>query len=265
MTLNYYIDTEFLEGSQSKRFFGIEVGKTKPTIDLISIGIVCEDGREYYAVSKDFNLWEAWNRFQWKYQEDNPTILPETRKEKEYWIRENVLKPLFFDLWDKNQNLSNFHRIGRIFTYENMKRLLRLYGKSSSEIKTDLIQFILDPEEQALEKWLDGADSYFKAVSDYSVITPVFYAYFADYDWVVFCWIFGRMLDLPGKFPMYCKDLKQILDDVQEVRYGLTRDNQGNLYNDIKKLPNYPVQNNEHHALYDARWDRELHKFLNKI
>ena len=57
----YFIDLEFLEGTQKKLF-----GETKPTIDLISIGIVCEDGREYYAISKDFNLKEAWNRYDLK-------------------------------------------------------------------------------------------------------------------------------------------------------------------------------------------------------
>ena len=56
--MKYFIDTEFLEGPQ-KGWFG---KTTKPTIDLISVGIVCEDGREYYAISKDFNLKEAWNR-----------------------------------------------------------------------------------------------------------------------------------------------------------------------------------------------------------
>ena len=57
--MKYFIDTEFLEGTQ-KGWFG---RNTKPTIDLISIGIVCEDGRKYYAISKDFNLKEAWNRY----------------------------------------------------------------------------------------------------------------------------------------------------------------------------------------------------------
>lgn len=62
--MKYFIDTEFLEGSQNIRlpFTNISIGKTKPIIDLISIGIVAEDGREYYAISKDFNLKEAWNR-----------------------------------------------------------------------------------------------------------------------------------------------------------------------------------------------------------
>jgi len=59
-TMKYFIDTEFLEGTQDKTFLGFKYSKTKPTIDLISIGIVAEDGREYYAISKDFNLKEAW-------------------------------------------------------------------------------------------------------------------------------------------------------------------------------------------------------------
>jgi hypothetical protein len=59
--MNYYLDTEFLEGIQSKSFLGIQYGKTKPTIDLISIGIVSGDCREYYAISNEFNLKEGYN------------------------------------------------------------------------------------------------------------------------------------------------------------------------------------------------------------
>ena len=56
--MKYFIDTEFIEGFKKPLF-----GKSRHFIDLISIGIKCEDGREYYAISKDFNLKEAWNRF----------------------------------------------------------------------------------------------------------------------------------------------------------------------------------------------------------
>lgn len=67
--MKYYINTEFLEGSQERplilkgRLGNWMIGHAKPTIDLISIGIVAEDGREFYTISKDFNLKEAWNRF----------------------------------------------------------------------------------------------------------------------------------------------------------------------------------------------------------
>ena len=37
--MKYFLDTEFIEGTQ-KSWFG---RNTKPTIDLISIGIVAED------------------------------------------------------------------------------------------------------------------------------------------------------------------------------------------------------------------------------
>lgn len=56
--MKYFIDTEFVEGCQKSLF-----RKCKPTIDLISIGIVNEKGDTYYAISKDFNVKEAWNRY----------------------------------------------------------------------------------------------------------------------------------------------------------------------------------------------------------
>ena len=41
---NYYIDTEFLEGTQKENFpISLFRKNTPPTIDLISIGIVAED------------------------------------------------------------------------------------------------------------------------------------------------------------------------------------------------------------------------------
>lgn len=39
--MRYYLDTEFIDNGS--------------TIDLISIGIVCEDGREYYAQASEFS------------------------------------------------------------------------------------------------------------------------------------------------------------------------------------------------------------------
>ncbi|MDY5784622.1 polyadenylate-specific 3'-exoribonuclease AS [Corynebacterium sp.] len=55
--MRYFYDTEFIEDGT--------------TIELVSIGIVAEDGREYYAVSTEFNAGRA-----------NP------------WVRKNVLDKL---------------------------------------------------------------------------------------------------------------------------------------------------------------------------
>jgi hypothetical protein len=46
--MRYFLDTEFIEGTQKVPSF-FRSKTTKPTIDLISIGIVSEDNREYYA------------------------------------------------------------------------------------------------------------------------------------------------------------------------------------------------------------------------
>lgn len=79
-----------------------------------------------------------------------------------------------------------------------------------------------------------------------SASKPVFYGYFSSYDWVVFCQIFGRMVDLPKGFPMYPMDLKQMMKE-----RGLDSEWKR------KRCPD-PV--NDHHALVDARWNCALHR-----
>lgn len=76
--------------------------------------------------------------------------------------------------------------------------------------------------------------------------TPVFWGYYADYDWVVFCQIFGTMVDLPKGWPRYCRDIKQWCDSL------------GN--------PKLPLQlSTEHNALNDARYNRQAFHFLDEI
>jgi len=84
---------------------------------------------------------------------------------------------------------------------------------------------------------------------------PEFYAYYADYDWVLFCSLFGRMIDLPKGFPMYCKDLKQEFDHDYDV----------SIRERMKEREDYPKQKNEHNALDDARWNFELYKWLEYV
>jgi hypothetical protein len=238
--MKYFIDTEFLEGTQDKTIFGIKYGETKPTIDLISIGIVAEDGREYYAISKDFNLKEAWNRYDIKSYSGKGGI-GENTHEKVYWIRDNVLKPIFYEMYGKD---INFHNIDNYFTYKEFKKFINKYGKSNKQIAEEILRFISTSECRMVEKYGDK---------------PEFYGYYSDYDWVVFCWLFGRMIDLPNGFPMFAFDLKQELDDVNKERQKQSRTF------DIKKHPNYPNQTNEHNALADAKWNKKLYKFLNMV
>lgn len=150
--MRYWLDTEFIE---------------RPcTIDLISIGIVSQDGREFYRESSEVDWGQASD-----------------------WVLTNV-KP---------------HLTGPTATKFQIARDVRV--------------------------WVGGDPM------------PEFWGYYADYDWVAFCWLFGTMMELPKGWPKYCRDIKQWADDV------------GN--------PDLPEQSTtEHHALADARWNRDAWEFL---
>lgn len=157
--MRYFIDTEFIES-----------GPYKP-VQLISIGIVCEDGRELYRQSSEFCSADA-----------------------SQWVRDNVLAQL--------DPRGEYH--------------------SLKEIAHAILEFVWPDQERP---------------------NPEFWGYYADYDWVVFCQIFGTMMDLPDGFPMYCRDIKQLCDD------------KGN-----PKLPDQA--SGEHNALADAKWNKVAWEFL---
>lgn len=266
--MKYFFDTEFIEGPQDKTIAGIKYGQTKPTIDLISIGIVSESGKEYYAVSKDFNLKEAWNRYQVNqeayYYGMGGKYIPE---EGEYWIRENVLRPIFRELAHEDA-MKDFPEISEVekgeyfenrelpeFTYKNLKKLLSVYGKTNKQIAKEIKDFIYTEKISSGGQITNG--SFFP--NEYP--EPEFWAYYADYDWVVFCQLFGTMMDLPKGFPMYCRDLKQLYDSLEvdgiyDYPFHITT---------LKDHPEYPKQENEHNAIDDARWGKRLYKFLTKL
>jgi len=239
--MNYFLDTEFLEGSQ-KTFFG----KTKPTIDLISIGIVSEDSREYYAISKDFNLKEAWNRWQQRTGEgDRNNIEPRL-----YWIRENVLKPIYKELLKRENNSNvkgnymfgfNLPVIKYNFTYKNFKRLVNKYGKTNKQIAEEVKVFCTG-DVLSIEK-----ARYYEVQHK----PCKFYAYYADYDWVAFCWLFGKMIDLPNGFSMFAFDIQQQIEEYKIDKELL-----------LKEVP----QINSHNSLSDAFWNKNAYEWIqNKI
>lgn len=75
---------------------------------------------------------------------------------------------------------------------------------------------------------------------------PEFWAYYGAYDWVVLCRLFGRMVDLPEGWPMFCRDLKQSVTEI------------GN--------PQLPKQTSaEHNALDDAVWTKAAWTFVEAL
>ena len=201
--MKYFIDTEF---------------KEKPnTIQLISIGIVAEDGREYYAISKNFNVKEVWD---------------------DEWLRENVLFPIYIE------NVHGDMRNRIPYTKAGMRRLIYSIGKPSHQIAKEVLYFCSN-------KYFDQTGFDLKEAVKYELydnFKPEFYGYYADYDWVVFCWLFGRMIDLPRGFPMYCRDLKQMMDES-----GLDKK---------WKQNKCPDPEGEHNALIDAKWNLQLFKAI---
>jgi hypothetical protein len=248
--MKYYIDTEYLQGPQKKKMFGINYGQTKPLVDLISIGIVGEDNREYYAIFKEFNLEEAWNRFQCRETEYIKGFGYETEKEieKVYWIRENVLRPIWEELSFRYIEDRRFPDDNSLFTCKNLKNLLDKYGKTNKQIAKEIKEFV--GTEETIRNWEQVKDK----------MNTQFYAYFGAFDYVAFSQIFGGFKGYPKSFPQYFIDLKQESDRIEAVQ----KEKQI-FFLPLKEYEKYPKQTNEHNALADARWNKQLHEFINKI
>jgi hypothetical protein len=178
--MRYWFDTEFLEDGRS--------------IDLLSIGIVAEDGRDQYWQSVECN-----------------------RSRANDWVRENVLPHLEpcecmvdgFSVADEQIPVFDVAHYGHC------------PWRTRRGIRDALIEFV-NPERYG---------------------KPEFWGYYADYDWVVVCQLFGRMVDLPRGWPMFAMDLKQLAVSLGDPR-----------------LPE--EGKDEHHALADAQWNRKAWEFL---
>ncbi len=230
--MKFFLDTEFIEGLKPFRIFGIKIPFVKPTftIQLISIGIVSETGQEYYAISSDYN-----------YNDAND------------WVKEKVIKEIY--------NSADLEDIRDIFKEKDFHTYS---GKTNKVIAEEIRDFVYKCNHDIRPDWVANFDE----VSEKYPIE--FYAYFSDYDWVVFCSLFGTMMQLPKGFPMYCRDLKQDLDRIaREVmsnwrHYGFSgAPTFDEALNHVKTNYPYPRQEKEHNALDDARWNFRLNGFLN--
>lgn len=149
--MRYWFDTEFIEDGK--------------TIDLMSIGVVSEDGRIYYAEAEECDLSRA-----------------------SEWVKANVIPHL------------------------------RGGTKTPRAVIAEEIRAFMGEK-------------------------PEIWAYYADYDWVALCQLYGTMMQLPKGWPMYCRDVKQWCDQLGNPRLPEQKDH-------------------EHHALADAAWTREAWVFL---
>ncbi len=159
----YWYDCEF-----------VERGPDYP-IDLISIGIVCEDGREYYAQA-------SW------------CLMHRANK----WVQENVLPQL--KMCSGNSHLQAHtiteshavHDMGKCDLYTSHNLPDECPWRNHEQMAADILTFM-------------NVEQYGK---------PELWGYYSAYDHVAFCQLFGTMMDLPKGFPMYTRDIKQLCDSV---------------------------------------------------
>lgn len=167
--MRYFYDTEFIEDGK--------------TIDLLSIAIVAEDGRELYMENGEADIDQA-----------------------NEWVASHVIPFLHACLTNGGECQ------------------IPCPVRTRAGIR-DAITFFCDPTIYG---------------------KPEFWGYYADYDHVALCQLFGTMMDLPKGWPMYTRDIKQWCDAL------------GN-----PELP--PQGKNEHHALADARWNARAWEFLARL
>lgn len=192
--MHYYLDTEFIEDGS--------------TIDLISIGIVAEDGREYYAINYNCDFSKA-----------------------DYWVLENVLKPMGLDLkgfyYDPSSpDASSAYRE----SYSN--------AKTKSQITHEVAMF--SGCDAKTHPW--GIEYYVPERNE----KPEFWANYGASDWVAFYQLWGRLIDLPDGFPWYFNELKQEA-------------------NRIGGYPTHIPNEDKHNALADARWNKRAYDIIMDI
>lgn len=122
MTMKYYYDTEFLEDGR--------------TINLISIGIVAEDGREYYAVNSEAD----WDRIR-----------------KNNWLMEHVVSSLPTHSTGQVERSKSFGSIGK-WTWGGLD-LKDIHVKPKWVIRNEVREFMAigDEGDPKAELWADYA------------------------------------------------------------------------------------------------------------
>jgi hypothetical protein len=155
----YFIDTKFIEDGK--------------TIELISIGIVSSDGREFYAENSDCNLSNACE-----------------------WVRDNVLPQLWGVELKGYATFFSSQRYGWMDD-GNLPKDWRRRGRTT---------------QGGCMRHSEMANAIARFCAPESYGRPEFWADYASYDWVALCQVFGTMMDLPKGFPQYCHDIRQECD-----------------------------------------------------
>ncbi|WP_148043047.1 3'-5' exoribonuclease domain-containing protein [Methylocystis hirsuta] len=93
--------------------------------------------------------------------------------------------------------------------------------------------------------WLPRADLA-REFNEFAGHDPEFWAYVGAYDWVALCQLYGKLLDRPGGWPSYYRDVKMLWE--------------------MAARPTPPRHfGTTHFALDDAMWTKELFDSLHRL
>lgn len=154
----YFYDTEFIEDGE--------------TIGLISIGIVADDGREYYAVNSDMP-YERIAKHDFLCKKVVPH-LPLRNKEVDEKVEEWIQESRYFNGYSPYTTLE--------FRLDTTDTVVKPKWVIANEVR----DFLLAGTE-SIELWADHA----------------------AYDHVALCQLWGPMIDLPKGVPMFTNDVQQ--------------------------------------------------------
>lgn len=153
-------------------FYDLEFIEDGKAIDLISIGMVTDDGREYYAVNGDLGgKSAAWRRIK-----------------DQSWLVRNVLPSLPLT----NRTSLERHLAGGTMFSPNPGIDLVAIDTTHTSVKP---QYVIANEVRDFVR-AAGPD-------------VELWAWYGAYDHVALCWLWGRMIDLPEGIPMWTNDLRQ--------------------------------------------------------
>lgn len=165
--MRYFIDSEFIDDGK--------------TIDLISIGIVCEDGKELYLQSADFDPGMA---SQWVKDNviDHLKICPHGSPE---FTKDPYTNRMLHGGWKGQCTFERWSEETGVYTgaYEDC------FWRTRLQIMHEVKVFFNPSDGFELWGWCAG------------------------YDFVAFCQLFGTMMDLPQGWPHYIRDIQYILDE----------------------------------------------------
>lgn len=161
-TRNIFYDTEFLEDGE--------------TIDLISIGMVCDDRSEYYAVNADCDFYKIRNHD---------------------WLWENVVPSLPTVVAERSPMAPNFDFVTSILGGYSWDRQNTELDRGSRLVKPKWV--IANEVREFITHHYEFGD------------TPRLWANYAAYDHVALAQLYGPMSELPKGIPMFTNDIQQLL------------------------------------------------------